>query len=89
LAVDGVFINIGVAPTTAVAESIGVKLDKDKYITVNRKQQTNVPGVFAAGDITGNIRQIVTAAGEGATAGLMAYKYIRAQEGKKVDIIDW
>ena len=51
--------------------------------------QTNVPGVFAAGDITGGIRQIVTAAGEGAIAGLNAYKYIRAQEGKRVDVIDW
>ncbi len=48
-----------------------------------------MPGVFAAGDITGGVRQIVTACGDGATAGLMAYKYVRAQEGKKVDIIDW
>jgi len=89
LGVDGVFINIGVAPTTAVAESIGVELDENNYVKVNAGMQTNIPGVFAAGDITGNVRQIVTAAGEGAIAGLNAYKYIRAQEGKNVDVVDW
>ena len=87
--VDGAFINIGITSTTAVAESIGVELTEDKSVKVNTNMQTNVLGVFAAGDITGNIRQIVTAAGEGAIAALNAYRYIRAREGKKVDVIDW
>jgi len=87
--VNGVFINIGITSTTAVAESIGVELTEDKSVKVNTNMQTNIPGVFAAGDISGNIRQIVTAAGEGATAALNAYKYIRAREGKTVDVIDW
>jgi len=87
--VNGVFINIGITSTTAVAESIGVELTEDKSVKVNTNMQTNVSGVFAAGDITGNIRQIVTAAGEGATAALNAYRYIRAREGKNVDVIDW
>jgi thioredoxin reductase (NADPH) len=89
LPVQGVFINIGVAPSTAVAESVGVELDEEKYIKVNKNMQTNIPGVFAAGDMTGGIRQIATAVGEGCCAGLMAYKYIRSQEGKKVDVVDW
>ncbi|MFH1450757.1 MAG: thioredoxin-disulfide reductase [archaeon] len=87
--VDGVFINIGITSTTAVAESIGVELSEDKSVKVNVNMQTNVPGVFAAGDITGNIRQIITSCGEGAIAALNAYKYIRALEGKTVDVIDW
>jgi thioredoxin reductase (NADPH) len=86
---EGVFINIGITSTTAVAESIGVELTENKSINVNHEMQTNVPGVFAAGDVTGRIRQIITACGEGARAGLNAYKYIRAKEGKDVDVIDW
>lgn len=89
IAVDGVFINVGITPTTAVAESIGVELAQDGSVKANENMQTTVPGIFAAGDIIGRVRQIVTAAGGGAIAGLNACKYIRALEGKTVDIVDW
>jgi len=89
LKVDGVFIDIGIVPTTAVAQSIGVELNADGYVNVNKHMQTSIKGIFAAGDITGGLRQISTAVGEGAIAGVSAYRYIRALEGKNVDVLDW
>ncbi|MBS7287290.1 MAG: FAD-dependent oxidoreductase, partial [Candidatus Freyarchaeota archaeon] len=77
LEVDGVFIAVGEAPSSALAAELGVRLDEEGYVVVNRNQMTNVEGVFAAGDVTGGVMQIVTAAGEGATAAVNAYLYIR------------
>ncbi len=75
--VDGVFIAVGEAPSSALAAELGVKLDEEGYVVVDRNQMTNVRGVFAAGDVTGGVMQIVTAAGEGATAAVNAYLYVR------------
>ncbi|MFW9897494.1 MAG: FAD-dependent oxidoreductase [Candidatus Thorarchaeota archaeon] len=44
---------------------------------VNRDQETNLPGIYAAGDVTGGIRQITTAVGEGTTAAMNAYLFIK------------
>lgn len=75
--VDGVFCFIGQKPNTGVFENI---LDMDKgYIKVNTDMETNVSGVFAAGDVTvKKYRQITTAMGDGTIAALQAEKYIRA-----------
>jgi len=68
--VDGVFVSIGDAPQNDLAKQLKVKIDKQGYIIVDRHQRTNVKGVFAAGDITGGVRQIITACAEGAIAAL-------------------
>lgn len=68
--VEGVFIAVGVTPQNQLAKQLNVTLDEQGYILVNRKQQTNIPGVFAAGDITGGVRQVITACAEGAIAAL-------------------
>jgi len=71
---DGVFIEIGVTPLIGLAKQLGVKLDRE-LIVVNDLQETNVKGFYAAGDITvknGNLKQIITAACEGAVAGFFA-----------------
>jgi thioredoxin reductase (NADPH) len=74
---DGVFIDIGEIPNSELAKQIGVELNERGYIKVNDNQETNVPGVYAAGDVTGSLAQIVVAAAQGAIAAVSAYEYVR------------
>lgn len=77
---DGVFFEIGIMPLSDLAEKIGVELDK-KAIKVDKRKQTNVKGVFAAGDVTDTpLRQIITAASDGAIAADSAYRYVSENE---------
>ena len=81
LELDGLFIEIGYVPSSAIAKNLGVKLDNN-FIKVNNKMETNIEGVFAAGDITtgsGGLRQIVTACAEGAIAATSAFKYLKSK----------
>lgn len=71
--VDAVFISIGGLPRTDLASEIGVELDEDGYIKTDENQRTNLPRVYAAGDVTGGPKQVVTACSEGAIAALSAY----------------
>ena len=71
---DAVFIAIGDAPSNDLARQLGVELDDDGYIITDKKQATNVSGVYAAGDITGGVKQWVVACGEGAVAAISAYR---------------
>jgi len=77
LKVNGIFISIGIVPSTTMAKGAGVELDEKGYVKVNREQETNLAGVFAAGDATGGVMQISTAIGEGCIAALSAYKYVK------------
>jgi len=70
LQVDGVFISIGEEPQNAIAKILDVRLDEKGYVVIDKQGRTNVKGVYAAGDITGGLRQVVTAAAEGAIASL-------------------
>ncbi len=70
LEVDGTFISIGEIPQNKLAKQLGVKLDEKGYIVTDEQQRTNVRGVYAAGDITGGLAQIITACAEGAIAAL-------------------
>ncbi len=73
LDVDGVFISVGETPSTGYAVKGGIETDDTGFVKVDRDQQTNVPGVYAAGDVTGGVRQIGVAVGEGITAATNAY----------------
>ena len=76
LDVAGVFVSIGLKPNTAYLKGI-LPLDPGGYIITNDKMETEIPGIFAAGDIRRNsARQAITAAGDGATAAFYAEKYI-------------
>ena len=76
LAVKGLFIEIGLIPNSDFAAGF-VKLNDKKEIVVDSYGQTNIPGVFAAGDVTDiPKKQIVIAAGEGAKAAMSAYEYL-------------
>jgi thioredoxin reductase (NADPH) len=73
LAVQGVFIELGAKGVMGLAGLLGVRLDDEmKYIQTNKKMETNVPGIYAAGDITGPPWQVAKAVGEGCVAGLEA-----------------
>jgi thioredoxin reductase (NADPH) len=74
MSVDGVFVSIGEDPASELARDIGVKLDGQKFIIVDRNMRTSIPRVYAAGDITGGVRQIVTATGAGAVAAVSAFE---------------
>lgn len=72
----GVFVNIGRTPATDFVK--GVELDEYGHIKTNRLCETNVPGLFAAGDCTNTPdAQIVVATGEGCVASLTAFNYLR------------
>ena len=80
LTLDGVFVEIGGVPGTKLVEQLGVELDEAGFVKVKPDMATNIPGVFAAGDIanvTGEFQQIVTAASEGALAVFSAFKYLK------------
>lgn len=75
--VDGVFVEYGWAPNTDLARQLGLEI-RGEYVRVDREtMSTNVPGVFAAGDITGGRRQVATAVGEGASAALSVIKHLK------------
>ena len=76
LETNAVFVSIGETPMNQLAGQVGLKLDKFGYVTVDRFGRTNIPRLYAAGDITGGVRQIVTAVGEGATAATSAFEDI-------------
>jgi thioredoxin reductase (NADPH) len=71
LAVDGVFVELGAKGAMELATSIGVLLDTEtfSFIETNKKQETNIPGIYAAGDIAGPPWQMAKAVGEGCVAG--------------------
>lgn len=75
--IDGVFIYAGLLPENTIAKKSGVKLNENGFIAVNARCETSVPGIFAAGDITGALAQTIVAAGQGAIAATSAYNFIK------------
>jgi len=77
---QGIFVEIGLAPNS----DFGIALQKNKNseIMVDNRNRTNIPGIFAAGDVTDvPEKQIVVAAGEGAKACLSAIRYLQTRQG--------
>lgn len=79
LSLDGVFMALGTAGSTAIAKKIGARLEGN-HIKIDAHGATNVPGLFAAGDCTGGLLQIAKAVYQGAEAGLAAVRYLRAKK---------
>ena len=78
ISVKGVFIELGAKGIMELATHLGVQLDDEmKYIQTNKKMETNVAGVFAAGDICGPPWQMAKAVGEGCVAGIGAAGYAK------------
>lgn len=79
LQVSGAFIYVGLHPDTDYLRGI-VPLDESGHIITNERMETDIPGVFAAGDIRHNsARQAITAAGDGVTAALSAERFLSEQ----------
>lgn len=74
---DGLFISIGIVPNLEIAKNAGIELNPGGYIKTDENRETNIKGVFAAGDVTGGIMQIAKAVGDGCVAGLNAYKFVK------------
>ena len=83
---EGVFIQIGLVPNTEWLQDSGLDLTKFGEIAVDEESRTNLPGVFAAGDVTTvPYKQIVVAMGEGSKAGLSAFDYlIRTEPAEEI-----
>ena len=82
LETEGLFIELGSKGALELATQIGVQLDTEsfKYIATNRKQETNIPGIYAAGDIVGPHYQMAKSVGEGCVAGMEAASYARRRK---------
>jgi len=82
LEVEGIFIELGAKGALELATSIDVQLDSETFthIECNKKQQTNITGVYAAGDIAGHPYQMAKAVGEGCVAGWEAANYALKQK---------
>ena len=86
--VNGVFFFVGTVPKTQFLQG-KVEMNKQGYIVVNDKMETNVPGVYAAGDACVKyLRQVVTAAADGAIAAFAAEKYLAEMESFREQVLD-
>jgi thioredoxin reductase (NADPH) len=78
LPVDGVFVAIGWTPMSDLAKQVGADLDERGEVIVTREAETNVPGFYAAGDVTdAKFKQAIIGAAEGVYASVAAYNYIQ------------
>ena len=78
LKLDGVFIDVGQIPSSVLVKNLKIKTNKEGYIFVDKKQRTNVKGVFVAGDLTNNpLKQIITACAEGAVAANSVFNELK------------
>jgi thioredoxin reductase (NADPH) len=81
---DGVFVFVGLKPNTQFLAGSGVELDEQGLIKTDRHLSTNLPGVYASGDVrSGATMQVASAVGEGATAALSIREYLDAKEHEK------
>ena len=81
LEVEGVFVFIGLNPNTEFLQGSGIELDEQGLIKTNSRLETNIPGIFASGDVrSGSTMQIASAVGEGASAALSIREYLESQK---------
>ncbi|MFA5829479.1 MAG: FAD-dependent oxidoreductase [Candidatus Gracilibacteria bacterium] len=81
LPMQGVFVAVGHLPLSGLAKELGVALNNHGEIMVNRQSQTNLPGIFAAGDVTdSSFKQAITGASEAVVASYFAYDYVSKSE---------
>ena len=82
LKLDGVFVAIGHVALSGLAKPLGVKLNKEGEIIIDHKTaETNVPGIYAAGDVTDKpFKQLITGVADGCTAAYSAYEHIKKEK---------
>lgn len=72
--VDGIFVAIGYKPNNEIARLLGLEVEAYGYVKADEEQRTSMPMVYAAGDITGGVKQIVVAVGQASVAALTAFE---------------
>jgi len=83
LEAKGIFVSIGTVPNTGFLKGV-VEMDKEGFIITDENMETSVKGIYACGDVRKKLlRQVVTACGEGATAGFAAGQYVGKWKYKK------
>lgn len=88
LNVQGVFAEIGIEPDTSILKDLNIKTDSVGFISTDEAMETNIPGFYAAGDITtgsNGLRQVITGAAEGAVAATSVYHKIKEQMKESED----
>jgi thioredoxin reductase (NADPH) len=81
---DGVFIQVGETPNSETAKEADVSVNENNYVIIDGLQHTNLEGVYAAGDVTNHpVKQIGTAVGQGITAAIEAFVYVRRPYHRK------
>lgn len=86
---QGVFFFVGMIPSTGFLKGSGIEMDRRGYIPVNEMMETNIEGVYAVGDNRAKyLRQVVSAAGDGATAAVAAERYIEELNDFKANVLE-
>ncbi len=86
---QGVFFFVGMVPSTGFLKNSGIEMDKRGYIPVNELMETNIEGVYAVGDNRVKyLRQVVSAAGDGATAAVAAERYIEELNDFRANVLE-
>jgi thioredoxin reductase (NADPH) len=85
LKADGIFVFIGLIPNTLFLSDLNLSLDEAGYIISDENMHTSVDGIFACGDVRKkHLRQVVTAASDGAQAAVSAHHYIESQDTAEI-----
>lgn len=86
---QGVFFFVGMIPSTNFLKDSGIKFDNRGYIPVNDMMETNIKGVYAVGDNRVKyLRQVVSAAGDGATAAVAAERFIEEMNDFRINVLE-
>ncbi|MCL2857993.1 MAG: FAD-dependent oxidoreductase [Oscillospiraceae bacterium] len=86
---NGVFFFVGTVPKTEFLKGKGVEMTEQGYVVVNEMMETNLPGVYGAGDSNAKyLRQVVTAAADGAIAAVAAEKYLAELETFREQVLE-
>lgn len=89
LVCQGVFFFVGMVPSTGFLKNSGIRMDQQGYIPVNELMETNIEGIYAVGDNRVKyLRQVVTAAGDGATAAVAVERYIEEMDDFKEKVAE-
>jgi len=87
LITDGVFIEIGSVPGTALVQSLGVSLAENGHVIVNEEMGTNIPGLFCCGDMvdkSAKFKQAIWAMAQGARASASVFKYLKKETAPQI-----
>jgi len=87
VAVDWIVICVGTEPDTNLAQKAGIEME-GRFIKTDNQMMTSKAGIFACGEITGGKRHLITAASEGASAGMAASEYLALEKVKRGEIFE-